>query len=264
MTDIWLDAWRDDLNIWRDNLQAGIYLLENECASLDDLITFLVERGNSTEQGRGRSFLEESFYSARERGIQNFASRKAGWFFISVECQSSQTSQLIYYTTWYTANHGETVLLRSRCTPSLREDGLFEFIMESNNAIPHISGQRIIEMVHAAIAAGNKDSIDMIAATVIEDPVYGPLLRAVSGEEPHGEECLFPMIEYLAWSEHLIPNSGMMKEEDLLRKQYELLHRTFSTAKENREIEYQRDVALEDAQRHLFAVETKMRSRRES
>lgn len=186
--------------------------------------------------------------------MQNFASGRPGWFFISVKPKPGQFSHLAI---WYKATQGQLFVLDQSYVTSIQEDDVSLFSAGNVPFCRQIIAEEIFDRIRDAISTNSLDLINRTISEITEDKIYGRLLELVVPPLKRNDEGYLPFIELLLRTEYLIAPSGTVTPQQLFERLSEMMVQRFRLV-ENSTAEDACEFVLEDAYQELLTIESRI------
>jgi len=211
------------VGVWRDNLNAGIYLTEYGPQGLDTVLQSIGYIPGAADRCGDHDHFYGRLRKAIDIGAQRYTDREPQWFFMGA---FQFNGAFFYRTLWYVNRYGQ-------CLPL----ALDHFVRRVKDRRVKDTSTRIartrasvaadaLYRIRRAMTNGDPDELNAIMRELSQDETYGPIMEIVTGH--YGVEYveLMPLIYFLMDQSNYSPERiGLGKAIKEIRKGRQLVER---------------------------------------
>ena len=182
------------VEIWRDNLNAGIYLTEYGPQALDTVLQSIGYSPGATDGSGDHNHFYGRLRRAIDTGAQRYTDREPQWFFMGA---FQFNGAFFYRTLWYVNRYGQCLPLALDPIVRRVKD---RRVKDTSTRIARTRASVAVDALYRirrAMTNGDQDALNAIMRELAQDETYGPIMEIVTGH--YGVEYveLVPLIDFL-------------------------------------------------------------------
>lgn len=191
------------VGVWRDNLNAGIYLTEYGPQELDMVLQCIGYSPGASGRVGDHDHFHGRLRRAIDVGAQSYTDREPGWFFMGA---FQFNGIFLYRTLWYLNRYGQCLpLALDNFVKRVRD----RRVKDTSTRIARTRASVAVEALHRirkAMIRGDTEELKAIMRELSQDETYGPIMEIVTGH--YGVEY----VELMALMDFLMDQSNYSPE----------------------------------------------------